>query len=166
MSDFVVYVNLPDYLAEWYMHEMGQKSPVRVPRSSPESCSMKLHLRKPKDDDIIVPKGKYTAICIPTYREIDVRTYNTLTKEGHESLRRIIHDRFFMALYHDLLKLITYKGPMRYKDMKTEKQERIHCWMKKNGISDTETNYLAVLKNFDRMRDNFLTSERRRLRKN
>lgn len=165
MSDFLIYIELPPYLAQWYQHEMDQVSPIKLPKNSPESMSIKVHLRKPRDTDDLLPKGNFTAIRIPTYREIDVRTYNMLTDEGRDSLRNIIHDRFCLALYHDLLWLITYEGSFRFKTMKTEKQDRILGWMRRNGIEDNETNFRSVLKNFDRLRDNFQTSARRKPKK-
>ena len=72
----LLYIELEDYLAQWFRHEQGGTDPVRLTRGSIESGLLEQFLQTPPPD--YVPDfggdGKL-AIELPNFRNKDIRSY-------------------------------------------------------------------------------------------
>jgi hypothetical protein len=92
-------------------------------------------------------------IQIPSFRHRDPQIYNYLRQSARDLLYECIRRRFKIALWRDVHNLDTAF---------TRKDLAIQAWMEHHGIEDTETNYFAVLKVYDRADAAYRKSESRK----
>ena len=151
-SNFMVYLKLEPYLAQWVAHEHG--FPIRFPRGSIENDIIELGLKIRGDDEPVdLPgEGKY-AVVLPYYKHKDVMYYNHLSESSKEHLIHCLKIRFAIALWNDLFK---------FGNIGKQKQDLIYAWMDAHDIDDTETNWLVISKIYTRKRKAYQQQKRRR----
>lgn len=152
MPDICLYIPLEDYLAQWFIHEQGGEVPVRLIRGSVESKIMETYLAKrPKE---LLPdtagEGKL-AIVIPAFRHRPPETYNFLPRQAVASLLNIIRNRFDVQLWEDL---------HHFGKIGKRQDYLIYAFMEKHGIEQSEKNWNAVAKRYQRQRNIYLMRER------
>ena len=77
MKDFVFYIKLEHYLAQWLTHSLG--NPVRFPAQSNENSVIRRFLQKlPPDKLPEMPSDDTVAIVIPDSKAKDPAVYNYL----------------------------------------------------------------------------------------
>ena len=174
MTDHLLYLSLPPYLAQWYADECRRNEqarsdtyapePYRFPqpiqpiRGSLESGILEVFLTKqpaavPQD----FKEGANIVLAIPSFRNRDPRIYNYLRPSAREMLKAAIHSRFQVKLFQDIHQLVGFG--------KARKDLTIVAWMEQHGIEVDDTNYNSVLKVFDRVRNTYTQSENRKIKK-
>lgn len=126
MKDFVVYIKLEKYLAQWLTHSLGH--PVRFPAQSNENAVLRRFLQK-------IPEGKQpelmfdgaTAVVIPDSKAKDPSIYNYLGPRAKEAVIEAIEDLFRRNLWSEL-------GDMT--DCNIGLNKMIAAWCEMHGIDD------------------------------
>ena len=95
MSDFHIYIKMPSYLRQWFIHRHSGTDPMRLNNGSIESKLIKLAVVRPPE--CFVPHRQQedeVAICIPYSKSRDPRTYNHITDTGKRALLENIKNAF------------------------------------------------------------------------
>lgn len=141
----VVYLSISEYLRQWFVHEQGGQTPVRLNRGSIESALLRQFLRKAPDD--YIPERAADgdlAIVIPSFPEKDPRTYYYLPPKAHDALVSCIRTRFDLEMWKELY---------RFCNFFKRQDELIYAFMEKHGIEPTEQNFNAIAKRYQRKRE-------------
>ncbi|MCM1320259.1 MAG: hypothetical protein NC217_07760 [Muribaculaceae bacterium] len=138
---------MPDYLAQWLIHERGGELPVRLARGSVESKFLELFL-KPHPEDVTpqMATPDMVPVVIPEFKKRDPMTYNYLPPRAVISLVNLIRDRFDLELWQDL---------HHFGHIGEDKKELIESWLEKNGMEQTGSNWDAVSKRYQRERERY-----------
>ena len=87
MSDYHIYIKMPSYLRQWFVHRHSGTEPVRLRNGSIESKLIKLAVVKPPVSAIPTRQREdEVAICIPYSKTRDPRIYNHITDTGKRAL--------------------------------------------------------------------------------
>ena len=97
MSEYCIYLKMPSYLRQWFIHRHGGGDPVNLIRGSIESKLLQRATVK-QPHGIIPPRQQEgeVAINIPYSKSHDPRTYNYITETGKRALVSCIKDDFDM----------------------------------------------------------------------
>lgn len=150
----LLYLELEDYLAQWFIHEQGGTVPVHVTRGSVESGLLELYLQTPPAD--YVPDGPgpgKVAVVLPQFKSKDTRDNFYLPPQARAALKACIRNRFDVVLWQSL---------HRFSSSFKRQDELIYAFMEKHGIENTAKNWDAVAKRYQRKRDYYLRSVRRK----
>ena len=166
-----LYMTLPTYLAQWYAHECReiefrdkdvvpladskQLEPVTIPRGSQESRILQCFLRK-RPEDATDPENPNIALVIPYHQSKDPFYYNYLGKYGREKLTDAIRTRFHLQLWEELH---TFKNALSRQD------NAIFAYMEAHGIECNETNWNAIAKIYQRLRNVYYKQKKRKTSK-
>lgn len=154
MSNFLIHLKVPPYLAQYYIHKRGGEVPVKLQRGTPEADVIEYALRPwPLGLSPVPPADANLVIEIPFFKRKDPRTYNYLPPKAAAMLKTRLRLMCRMDLWDAMMKL----QPGRQ-----EQQEAIYLFMEKNGIKDDETNLLALQKMFQRQMQDSLKKKRRK----
>lgn len=163
MNDYLIYLSLPPYLAQWYAHECMQihnrdkavcpreiyrfPTPVRPVRGSQESDVINMHLAKqPSDVPAKVPDDATIAIVIPSFTGKPVEHYDYVPQSGLEHLAETIHYCFKVKLFEDIHEA-RRKTPQARIDL------LVTAWMEDHCIEYDDTNFNTLLKIYQRRRE-------------
>lgn len=148
----LLYLDISDYLRQWFVNDMGGGEPVRLPRNSVEHQFLETYLTAP-------PKGAAPdidrtrlAIELPNFKSKDTRVCHYLSPKSRNALAGIIYNRFDLDLWQHV---------HRFSSTFRKSKDLIESFMELRGIEITDTNYNAVLKRYQRKRDYYM----RRFRK-
>lgn len=152
MNDYLIYLPLEAFLAQWFRHRHGavrygedSYGAVRLVRGSVESKRLKALLDVPPSDYVPHPAPKdCVAVAIPSFPAKDPRQFNYVSPQGIAALVETIRDLFDLEIYDYYVK--TYVRGSRIDYM-------IEAWMAKNCIEYNDTNYNSVKKRLDRVRN-------------
>lgn len=143
-SNFLVYLKLEPYLAQWLANKHGQ-FPVRFPKGSIENDIIELGLRPlGQDESPDLPGEDKYPIVLPFFRYKDVRFNNYLPQSAKSELIHCLKVQFAIELWKDLNKF-GYIGK--------QKQDLIYAWIDAHDIDDTEANWNAIAKIYARKRE-------------
>lgn len=158
MSDYHIYLKMPSYLRQWFVHRHNGSEPVRLNNGCIESKLVKLALVAPPSGLLPhKPSPDEVAICIPYSKARDPRTYNYITETGKRALFDNIKNSFDVDCWtflHDF----GYIGKMQQKDL-------IYLYMEQRGIHEDGTCWDSIAKIYQRLRKNYQTQQCRK-RKN
>lgn len=159
---------LPTYLAQWYANECQQiqhrdedtlphaiykpLQPVIIPRGSQESRILHSFLQKPPTNGYNEDEEPTIAIVIPQYRDKDAYSYNYLGKHGRLQLADTIRNRFCINLWEEL---------HTFKNVLSRQDNAIYAFMETHGIACTETNWNAIAKIYQRLRNVYYKTKSR-----
>lgn len=151
----LLHIEMEDYLAQWFIHEQGEESPVTLIRGSIESHVLETFLQvAPKD---YVPDfstdGKLSVI-IPHFRSKDPAYYHYLPTHARKLFVSVVRNRFDIQMWQTL---------HRFSNQAVRQDECIWAFMEKHGIEMTDTNWNAIAKRYQRKRQVYLAVERKRL---
>ena len=141
----LLYIELEDYLAQWFIHDQGGEYPVRLIRGSIESGLLETFLQTPPDayvPDVAAP-GK-VAIELPNFRRKDTRDNYYLPPRARAALLACIRTRFDIEMWNTI---------HRFANVFKRQDELIYAFMEQNGIEQNEKNWNAVAKRYQRKRD-------------
>lgn len=145
MNDYLIYLPLEAFLAQWFRHRHGG-SPytVRLVRGSVESKRLKALLDVPPSGYVPRPAPEgCVAVAIPSFPAKDPRQFNYVSPQGINALVETLRDLFDLELHDYYVK--TYIKGSRIDYM-------IEAWMEMHGIEFNDTNYNSVKKRLDRVR--------------
>lgn len=147
MSDYVIYMNAPEYLAQWIKHTFSY--PSVLVKDSPESRILNEYLVKmPKDCQPDTGTDANVAIYIPYFKGKDPRVYNYLHKTGKDA----VVESFRNLLMKNMMEEI---GSI---DNGTTKiTTLIYAWMEKHGID--QEHWYAVSQIYYRLRKRYFTEK-------
>ena len=95
MSDYHIYIKMPSYLRQWFVHRHSGTEPVRLRNGSIESKLIKLAVVKPPVSAIPTRQREdEVAICIPYSKTRDPRIYNHITDTGKRALLENVKNSF------------------------------------------------------------------------
>ena len=151
MSEYQVYIKMPSYLRQWFIHRHGGSEPVKLIKGSIESKLLKIALVKQPENVVIRTKmPDEVAVCIPYSKARDPRTYNVITETGRRALIANGKNAFDVDCWNFLhdFGAIT----MQQKDL-------IYLYMEQHGIIEDGSCWDSIAKNYQRLRKNYLTRE-------
>lgn len=153
MSEYCVYVPMEAYLAQWYRHECGGTDPVVPPRGSIEGIHLEVFLQRlPNGEQPHMCREGEVAVALPYSKVKDPRVYNHLSRPAINAFVQIVRNRFDLALWNAL---------NRFGYIGRRQADLIYAWMEANGIENTETNWNAIAKRYQRKRKMYLDSQYR-----
>ena len=87
MSNYCIYLKMPSYLRQWFIHRHGGSDPVQLIRGSIESKLLQRATVK-MPDGVMPPRQQEgeVAINIPYSKSHDPRIYNYITETGKRAL--------------------------------------------------------------------------------
>lgn len=126
MSQFVIYLNLPLYKAEWLTHHFG--NPVVFPAGSPQNATIRTFTQ-------LLPKGMVpetpgegdVAIAIPDSKAKPPERFHYMGHRGKEAVKEAIDDLFRRSLWNDISPLDTDEYPVGLNKL-------IAAWCEMHGI--------------------------------
>lgn len=149
----VLYVDLDDYLKQWFVHRMGGSLPVRPMRGSVEYTILERYLTTPPAGYVpdLASAGNL-AIELPNFRSKDTRNNYYLPPAATDFLRSTLREGFDVDLWTEIH---TFSKQTR------QIKENIYAFMEAHGIEPTGTNWDAIKKRYDRKRDYYRKLQRR-----
>ena len=149
----LVYVSLPEYLAQWFRNDMVGGRAVLLPRGSVEHMILETFLQPwPADVPRQEPKEGDVAIIIPRMKVKDPEVHCYLPPKAMTALIDAIHERFKLELWKEL---------HRFGRIGRRQDNLIYAWMEAKGIEPTATNWDAIAKQYQRCRDVYNANRRR-----
>lgn len=150
MSDYCIYLKLPSYLRQWFIHRHSGEEPVTLRRGSIES-KMLQRATVPLPDNCIPDRKQdgETAVFIPYSKSHDPRTYNHITPTGKRAMLSRIKDDFDLDVWdflHDFGKI------------GKQQKDLIYLFMEQRGIVEDGTCWDSIAKIYQRLRKNYLTN--------
>lgn len=144
MSEYCVYLKMPSYLRQWFIHRHGGGEPVELRRGSIESKML-------QRATVPLPKGTLptrqqdgeVAVCIPYSKSHDPRYYNHITEIGKRAMVDRIKDDFDLDVWeflHDFGKI------------GKQQKNLIYLFMEQRGILEDGTCWDAIAKIYQRLR--------------
>lgn len=133
MSNFQIYIKLPEYERQWCRHHFGE--PCAFPNLSNINSVIKYFLKKrPANAEVETMQDGELAISIPDSQSKDPAYFNFLTKPGKQAIAEAINDIFTKQMFEDLSAIKFRAIPLTL---------IIRDWMTANGISyDQEHNII------------------------
>ncbi|MCM1310847.1 MAG: hypothetical protein NC301_07480 [Bacteroides sp.] len=148
----VIYVDLENYLKQWFVHRMGGQTPVRPMRGSIEYNILERYLTTPPVDYVPDLDGEgRVAIELPNFRSKDTRDNFYLPPRAAEFLKSTLRESFDVDLWTEIN---TFTKQTR------QIKENIYAFMESHGIEATGTNWDAIKKRYDRKRAYYLKLQR------
>lgn len=152
MSGITFSLVLPPWLAQWYVHRCGGRSPVRLPKGSVESTIVQSFSRRKSERDAPdFPMPGDLLIEIPDNRAKPAEIYSFVPDSVKFMLQKAIRAQFDLCMFEDIVRPL-FPGVM--------KKDLIYSWMEENGIEIDETNWCAVDKRYSRLRARMLNQAR------
>ncbi|SFW42567.1 hypothetical protein SAMN02910409_2246 [Prevotellaceae bacterium HUN156] len=154
MSNYYIYLKMPSYLRQWFIHRHGGSNPVNLIRGSIESKLLQKATVPPPPN--VLPhlqQPDEVAICIPYSKSHDPRIYNHITETGKNAMIARIKDDFALELWdylHDFGKI------------GSQQKDLIYLFMEQHGIHEDGTCWDAIAKIYQRQRNIYLTKIRRK----
>ena len=150
MSEYCIYLKMPSYLRQWFIHRHGGNHPVNLIRGSIESKLLQ-RATIPMPKGILPPRQgeDEVAINLPYSKSHDPRTYNYITETGKNALLGRIKDDFDLDVWdylHDFGKV------------GAQQKDLIYLFMEQRGIHEDGTCWDAIAKIYQRLRKNYLTN--------
>ena len=150
MSNYCIYLKMPSYLRQWFIHRHGGSDPVQLIRGSIESKLLQRATVK-MPENILPPRQQEgeVAINIPYSKSHDPRIYNYITETGKRALIQRIKEDFDIDVWeylHDFGKV------------GAQQKDLIYLFMEQRGIKEDGTCWDAIAKIYQRLRKNYLTN--------
>jgi len=126
MSDFKVYLKVPDYLAQWINHTFG--SPISLIKDSPESRLLnELLCKLPADRQPDFGEGANVEIIIPFFKGKDPQYWNYLHETGKTALTESFSTLFKKSLFNEITAL---------QNGHVKRATLIYAYMERHGIDE------------------------------
>lgn len=156
MSNFLVYIQLKPFIAQWLHHHYG--NPVRFqPHSVENSTILQFTQKLPVGCHPDTAADGLTAVCIPDNEKKDPATYNYLGKKGKEAVVDCIERTFKLMMWNELNDM---------SDIGCSVLNAIDAWCEQHGI-DIEYDR-TILQRYNRLRQSYVKKgiDLRRKRRN
>lgn len=154
MSDICIYLKMPPYLRQWFVHRHGGNEPVTLIRGSIESKMLqRATVPLPPNTAPLTKQEGEVAICLPYNKSHDPRTYNHITEIGKRAMVERIKDDFDLDLWdylHDFGKI------------GEQQKDLIYLFMEQRGIHEDGSCWDAIAKIYQRLRQVYLSKNRQK----
>ena len=154
MSEYFVYLKMPSYLRQWFIHLHGCNEPVVLRRGSIESKLLqRATVLQPSNTLPAKKQEGEVAVCIPYSKSHDPRFYNHITETGKKAMVDLIKNNFDMDLWtylHDFGKICQ------------QQKNIIYLFMEQRGILEDGTCWDSIAKIYQRLRNIYLTKIRQK----
>lgn len=144
MAKYTIYVEMPDYLKQWIMHEFydEESKQVRFPRGSAAACILAAAVCKAPAEAALPPSG-CVPVAVPVVKGLNPSVYNHVSAKGKIALVSTCRKMFQALLYKELHGLFVFDVPI---------VDVIAVFCEKHGISDDPKNWEAVRQIYARLR--------------
>ena len=133
MSNYNVYLTVPEYLEQWITHTFG--NPAILIKDSPEARILNEMLAKlPADEIPDTGEDSNVAIQIPFFKGKHPETYNFLYKSGKSALVESFSTLFDKNLFNEITAL---------KNGHVKRATLIYVFMEKHGIDEKHWDTVA-----------------------
>lgn len=145
MSQFSVYIQAPDYLAQWLRHDFWDPETGRVvfPRGSAPRAVLYSLLRKAPRDYRPGDTAGLLPVEVPTFKGLNPSSFNYLPSSGQAALVSTCKKLFRSTLFEELHGLFGHDVQIT---------DIIYDFMDRHGIERTERNWEAIRQMYARMR--------------
>lgn len=154
MSNNTIHIFLPRFMAAWLINDAGCY-PVAFGKNTVEYLIMEQFAVSDKAlacDTIYDDSEQLVPIIVPKFRFKD-ESFRYMTEAGRKALEQCIKDRFSIALW---------KALHKFGHIGKKRSYLILAWMEANGIPDEGSNWDAIEKRYQRQRDQYLNTCRKR----
>ncbi|MBQ4392989.1 MAG: hypothetical protein II826_07785 [Prevotella sp.] len=125
MSNFVIYVELKPFIAQWAVHHFG--SPVRFPAQSVGNARIIAVLRKrPEGVAPDVEQPGLTPVAIPYSKQKEPESWNYVTPSGKRFIAEYIEALFKDCLYGEFKEMCGEDSKL---------QTAAYAWCEMHGVS-------------------------------
>ena len=154
MSEYCVYLKMPSYLRQWFIHRHGGSDPVNLIRGSIESKLLQ-RATIPLPAGVLPPRQQEgeVAVCIPYSKSHDPRTYNYITETGKNALISRIKDDFDLDVWNYL---------QDFGKIGRQQKDLIYLFMEQRSIHEDGSCWDSIAKIYQRLRNIYLTKNRRK----
>ena len=149
MSQFSIYLNAPDYLAQWLRHEYwsDENGRVEFPRgSAPRTVLSSFLKRQPRNAPQEDTAG-LLPVEVPTFKGINPNTHNYVSDKGKTAIVSTCKRMFQNMLWNELHDLFT--EDVQITDI-------IYAFMDRHGIEPEAKNWETIRQMYYRMRERTL----------
>ena len=154
MNEVYVYLKMPSYLRQWFIHRHGGNDPVKLIRGSIESKLLQLATTPRPSGVAVLPKQEdEVAIQLPSVKGHDPHTYNYLSPTARNAFLARIKNDFDVDVW-DFLDDFGKIG--------TQQKDLIYLFMEQRGIKEDGTCWDAIAKIYQRQRNVYLQKIRRK----
>ena len=146
MSQFNIYLNVPDYLKDWLRNEMWDEEEQRIvfPRNSAEWIVLCLFIAKrPADVPVDVADDDLLPVKVPTQSGKNPYVYNYMPEYAKKALVNTIKRRFKYMMWEELHVI---------KPDEVQITDIVYAFMEKHGIADNGKNWETIRQMYFRMR--------------
>lgn len=146
MSQYNIYIKVPDYLDQWLRHDFWNQGLKRVEFERGSNCHSILSrfLRRRPADYVEGDVSGLLPVEVPTFKGINPDTHNYLIPEGEKALISAIKRNFKTLVDRELS--CFYIRDVVITDI-------IYAFLAGHGIEPTEKNWETVRQMFKRLRD-------------
>lgn len=151
MSQYNIYISVPEYLDQWLRHDFWNPGLKRVEFERGSNCHAILSrfLRRRPPEYAEGDTTGFLPVEVPTFKGMNPDHHNFLTAEGEKALVSAIK-RNFKALVDRELSCF-YSRNVVITDI-------IYAFMASHGIEPTEKNWETIRQMFKRLRDKSIRS--------
>ena len=125
MSNFVIYVELKPFIAQWARHHFGDPL-VFPPQSVGNARIIAVLRRRPEGAAPDVASDGLTPVCIPYSKQKDPESWNYVTPAGKRIIVEYIESLFEDNLYSEFRELC---------DENSRLQTAAYAWCEMHGVS-------------------------------
>lgn len=146
MSQYCIYLKLPDYLDQWLRHDYWNPVTGRVEfeRGSNTHAILSRFLRRRPADYEAGDTSELLPIEVPTFKGMNPDQHNYLIKEGQKALASTIRRNFKMLVDKELS--VFYSKDVAITDI-------IYAFMADHGIEPSAQNWESIRQTYKRLRD-------------
>lgn len=145
MSQYLIYVKVPDYEREWCEFHFG--NPCVFPQRTNLNSIIRFFTRpRPEDAAPDIQQPGELAICIMGSKAKKPEVFNYLSNHGKEAIASAIDDLFVMHMWEDLTDIGARSVQL---------SKLVMDWMDANGISMQGNNYENLRMKFQRIKDKY-----------
>ena len=157
MSEYCIYLKMPSYLRQWFIHRHGGNEPVHLIRGSIESKMLQV-ATVPLPLDTLPQRQQEgeVAVCIPYFKSHDPRIYNYITDTGKRVIIERVKDDFDIDVWnflHDFGKI------------GRQQKDLIYLFMEQRGIHEDGSCWDAIAKIYQRLRKNYFDRNNKKVKR-
>lgn len=152
MSQYTIYIKVPDYLEQWLRHDFWNHAMERVEFERGSNCHAILSRflrRRPADYKEDNMEG-YLPVEVPTFKGMNPDNHNYLIAEGQRALVSAIKRNFKTLIDRELSCFFS-------RDVSIT--DTVYAFMSVHGIEPTEKNWETIRQMYKRLRDKSIKTQ-------
>ncbi len=153
METKLIYLKLEPYLKDWFIHEHGGKVPVDLKKNSPEMNIIHGFISIKPADYVDDHNETDVPIEVPVFKGLNPQSWCYLPPRSKQLLYNCIKNCFDTELFNEMMEM---------RKMHVSVTDLLYVFMEKHGINETETNWLALMKIYQRKTDSYRKWRRRK----